>query len=125
MEREKLRIALNKNFKSFDYLIKLSYRDFTKEDVFKSVQAFIDKYKAGEEKCKFVFVIKEIENGLLYIVRLVITNIIEIDEIEVENCLKSIEVIRKSNGHFDYLADYLLATDDYIGGYSEGFFGNE
>lgn len=125
MERDILKIALDKNFKSFDYLIKFVYKDFTKEEVLKSVQAFIDKYKAGEENCKFIFVIKEIENGLLYIVRLVITNIIEIDEIEVEDCLRSVEVIRKSNGHFEFLADYLLATDDYIGGFSDRFFINE
>lgn len=123
MEKENLRMALNKNFNDSDYLIKFVFRDYTKEEVLKSVQTFIDKYRAGNEECKYIFIIKEIRQlSIYFIVRLIINNLSEskIENNENDDCLMSIENIEKTNGSFRFLADYLLSTGDCIGGFSKG-----
>lgn len=122
MEREKIKEALNRNFKSFDYMLTIRFVDIEKDEVIKIVNKFISDYKSENENCKYIFVITEI--AMRFIVRLFITNIKETYEI-VNGERWDIDIIRKYDGSFIGLEEYFLRHYDEIGGNSEGFFINE
>lgn len=122
MEREKIREALNRNFKSFDYMMAKNFKETEKDEVIKYVNKFIEDYKSKNENCKYIFVITEI--AMRFIVRLFITNIKETYEI-VNGEEWDIDIIRKYDGSFIGLEEYFLRHYDEVGGYSEGFFENE
>lgn len=121
MEREKIKEALNRNFKSFDYKINVAFHEITKKEVIKKVNKFIENYIGFSRSCNYIFVIAD--HGNLFIVRIFITNIKEIEEIP--DYEEKVEIIRKKNGKFENLDIYFKNDFDIIGGYSEGFFANE
>ncbi len=122
MEREKIQEALNRNFKSFDYMMTKNFKEIEKNKVIEFVNKFIQEYKTENKNCKYIFAITTLPRT--FVVRLFISNIKEVYEI-VECEQWDIDIIRKYDGSFIGLEEYFLRHYDEIGGNSEGFFINE
>ncbi len=119
MKREKIQEALNRNFKSFDYMMAKNFNEMEKDKVIEFVNKFIEDYKSKNENCKYIFVITTLPR--IFVIRLFITNIKESYEI-VGGEQWDIDIIRKYDGSFIGLEEYFLRHYDEIGGYSEDFF---